>query len=201
MSVSPRKTEIKKFLPILEAEYDSPEDAAKAILEAAYELYEGQAKFYVVGQIRPGTGWKGPEEGRDAKVLLGPFGTLKQAQNAGESLAYSSSTGEEASWWAVEFWPGTPAKWYDSRKKKWEREGFMDGDPRHTRLAMAEDFLKEMDGAPLPDILKPNGWDGLEEFQIWLDNTEGELQEYDLRGTIREQQHQLNELRSLKRHD
>ena len=196
MAIKPRKTEAKKLMPILEQDFDSPEDAAIAILSEAYELYEGQAKFYVVGQVRPNTGWKSPEEGRDAKTILGPFGTRKQAEDAGHALAYSSATGEESSWWAVEAWHGTPAAWYSKRKETWQREGFLDGDPRHQRMAMAEDWIRENPGTPLPDILKPNGWEGLDDFQVWFEVNEGKLDDYDLKTVIRQQQAELDKLRN-----
>lgn len=173
MAIEPRKTEIKALMPLLEEEYDSAQEAALAVLTKAYELYEKQARFYVVGQVRPGSGWRSPEEGREGKVVLGPFGTLKQAQNAGESLAYSSSTGEEARWWAVEAWHDTPAAWYAVRSERWKREGYLDGCPREHRLIMQREWLiKNHPSKELPPELRGSGWDGLDEFMTWMEEEE-----------------------------
>ena len=153
MSIKPRKSEVKKLVQVLDQEHESMEDAAEALLIKAYELYEGQAKFWVVGQVRPEGGWLSPDEGMRSKVILGPFGTVKQAESAGNSLAYSHRTGEEARWWVVEGWYGTPASWYDMRKKQKDsaenRATFMELNPRQARTAMIREWHEQHPGAPL----------------------------------------------------
>jgi hypothetical protein len=91
---------------VLDADYESVEDAAKAALDAAWEIIQQRAKFSVVGQIKPD----------GDKVSLGLYVTQGQATNDALKLTYSSQTHEEARAWVLPVWHGTPANWYASRK-------------------------------------------------------------------------------------
>ena len=172
MSLKPGKRDIARVAARLEEPHDSAESAAQAAIEEAWEIYEAKAKYAVVGQLRYSGEVLSPDDARAARVIVGPFGTLKQAQGAGNSLALSSATGEEARWWAVPMWHGTPAAWYAERKKAArEAEALTSGmHPREIRLQMRERFFADNPGAStLPEHLQGSGWDSLDEFQVWLE--------------------------------
>lgn len=101
---------------VAEPEFESAEDMARAALEAAFELYEAKSKFVVAGQLyySPALGFV-----RDSEdlVLLGPYGTHKQAETAGQALAGSAVTGEQFRWWVLPITHGTPHAWFTARKK------------------------------------------------------------------------------------
>lgn len=164
MALKPRKSDARKLAGLLEQEYESQEKAAEAILAKAYEIYEAHAKYVLVGQVRPGTGWKSPEEGRDCKVAFGPFGTRRQTEGAGESLAYSTRTGEEATWHVLEYHPGTPSSWYAQRKERWDLEQNFTQRPVARRLADIQAWHDSHPGEPLPEWLQGMGWEGLDKY-------------------------------------
>lgn len=168
MTLSAGKRDVQKIAAVLEADYETVEEAARAALAAAWELYESKAKFAVAGQVYYSKGYLGLDDERASMVVLGPFGTLNQAQKAGDSLAYSSATGEQARWWAVPMWHGTPAAWYDTRKEARKRQSLVAEaleNPRELRHAMQVEFWDKNPGATeLPEHLRGNGWDGLDEF-------------------------------------
>ena len=176
MSLKPGKRDINKLAQVLDQDYETVEEAASAALLAAWEIYETKAKFAVAGQVRYSRGWLDADDERASKVILGPFGTLKQAQAAGESLAYSSRTGEESKWWAVPMWHGTPAAWYEQRKQDRMKHELYLGDmgdttPMQMRDEMRRLWMSEHPGADrLPPHLEGMGWDGLDEFMEWRED-------------------------------
>lgn len=197
--IKPRKGEVKKFMPILEQDYDSPEQASEVMIARAYELYQGQATWFLAGQVVPGDGeFLSLAEADDSKVLIGPFGTEGQARRAGEQLSYSTQSGEAVQWGVLKAHYGSPAEWHKARRDKYKRETLFSDDPRKIRQAMREQWMQDHAGAPLPEALKGDGWESLEEFQTWLD--EGAVvDDFDLHVVILEQQRELNKLRGLAR--
>lgn len=177
--MKPNQTDSKAVARILEpdlAKLTKEQQAevmavALAATEAAFEAYEAKAKFMVLGQVRYNGEYLSPEDFRAAKVALGPFGTRKQAESAGESLAYNSKTGEESRWAAVAVWNGTPAAWYASRLK--ERQQALqatstDTPARELRHQHIRDWLDAHPGETvLPEHLQGNGWEGLDRFMQW----------------------------------
>lgn len=117
-NLKPLKRDIKAIMPALNADYDSTEDAAEAILARAWDIYEDKAKFIVVGQLRysPKGGWITKDDADVTKVAMGPYTTLKQAESAMDSLTLSAQTGETFRTWAIEYWHSTPFLWFKERK-------------------------------------------------------------------------------------
>ena len=177
-ALSPRKTELKKMMALLEEEFDSAEDAALAALELAYSLYEGQAKFYAVAQVIPGSGrYVSAQESADSKVVLGPFATHGQAYKACMSLTAGTPTGESALAWPVEAWYDSPHAWYLKRQAVYKRAELFNGDNlREIRLALLREWFETReDGEEVPGHLKGFGWAGLDQFKEWLDAHREEL--------------------------
>lgn len=81
MAVTFGKTEVQKMIAVLEEDHETVEDAAKAALAAAADLYESRAKFVVVGQS-----FRDPEPIAGEKVSLGMYSTAGTAQAAAEGL-------------------------------------------------------------------------------------------------------------------
>ena len=79
------KAERSAILKLAEAEYDSDEAYADAILAAAVELVQGRAKFTVVGQCQDGPN-------RGAVTSLGLFSTEGEAKSASAALAFERNT-------------------------------------------------------------------------------------------------------------
>lgn len=120
MSLKVGKREVDKFMSTLEGEYDSPEDAAKAALEAAWSIYEDKAAWTVVGQVHydpHGGGWVDPEDARVARIALGRYATEKQAEDAARSLRVGSN-GEEFKAWVLPVHHGTPHSYFTEKKKE-----------------------------------------------------------------------------------
>ena len=105
---------------VLDADYESVEDAARAALEFAFDLYEDKAKFTIVGQLyySPDGGWVSPEDAAATKVALGRYGTEKAAQNDAESFTIGTATGEQFRAWVLPVHHGTPASYFVKRKNR-----------------------------------------------------------------------------------
>ena len=112
MNISFGKRDVTQIAKVLEGDFASADEAAEAVLSAAWELYESKAQYVVIGSSRR------PLEGLDAHVSLGLYGTRTQAQNAGHALAYSASTGEEFDWLVLPVAWGTPASGLHAWRKK-----------------------------------------------------------------------------------
>lgn len=96
--------------------YRTPEDAAKHVLERAWEMYEAKGKFVVLGAMI-----RNPEGATDPitaeRVCFGPYGTETKARDASAQLFYSTATGEEFVRWLLPMNHGTPAAWARERKQ------------------------------------------------------------------------------------
>lgn len=165
MALSIGKRDVRAIADVLDQDYDSAEDAAKAVIEACFDLYESKAKFTVVGQLYYSIdgGWHGHDDAEASKVALGAYGTEKQAENAAKSFVISSATGEQFRAWVLPVYPGTPASYFskrkDAKKKVKEDEAVID----------ARERFRNGDGRTMADALKAlreeNGWVTDEEME------------------------------------
>lgn len=159
----------------MDQDYDTLEEAAKATLEEAWEIYEAKAKYMIVGQVYYHGGYLDEEDLEKGRVVMGPFATRKQAESDGQKLAVSSATGEQAKWMAIPYWGGTPAAWYGERKKARGKQGSDDTPLRELRHLMQVEWLESHPGSvDLPKHLQGNGWDDLEGFGEWLEEHESQ---------------------------
>lgn len=119
MALNIGKRDVAKMVEVIDAEYETVEDAARAALEFAFGLYESKAKFTIVGQLyySPKGGWVSHEDAQAAMVALGRYGTEKAAQNDAESFVISSVTGEQFRAWVLPVHHGTPASYFAKRKQ------------------------------------------------------------------------------------
>lgn len=69
MSVTPNATDVKAIKKALEADYETVDEAAKAVAEVAFQQAFKAAKFFVRAE-----GWEG---------VFGPFRTLSEAEKVG----------------------------------------------------------------------------------------------------------------------
>lgn len=151
MALKPGKREIKKFLETLEDEYDSPEDAALAALQAAWDIYEDKAMWTVVGQIHYDPfdgGWKDPTDARVARIALGRYATEKQAEAAASSLRVGAN-GEEFKAWVLPVHHGTPHSYFTEKKKEKQAKDVDDTAWARQKAAVerASDFFAAHPGA------------------------------------------------------
>lgn len=115
------KRDVAKMSAVLDGEFDSVEDAAKAALLAAEELLADRMKYAVVGQL------SGTKERKDVppgdpeavKVVLGWFSTESTARGAAESLWNSTASGDTFRTWVLDIFHGTPAEWHTKRKEQY----------------------------------------------------------------------------------
>lgn len=146
MALSIGKRDVAKIAAVLDQDFDSVEEAARAVTEACFDLYESKAKFTVVGQLgySPEGGWESREEAHACMVALGRYGTETQATNDAESFAISKATGEQFKAWILPVFHGTPASYFTRRKdakKKIAAEAA--GLPQADRIASA---ARELNG-------------------------------------------------------
>lgn len=121
MSLKYGKTEVAAMSSVLDAEHASLEDAAKAALAAAEEIFEKRAQFVVVGQLS-GTKEreKIPPSDREAiKVSLGWYSTEGDALKAAESLWFNSGSGDRYRCWVLPTFHGTPAELHEKAKERY----------------------------------------------------------------------------------
>ena len=112
------KRDVAKMAEVLNADFDTAEEAAVAALEEAEQIIEGKARFTVVGQLYYGdSNYVDPTSDAASKVALGWYGTEKQGESAAYSLTYSTATHEEFRAWVLPVHHGTPASWFQLRKK------------------------------------------------------------------------------------
>jgi hypothetical protein len=154
------KRDVARAVDVLEREYETAEEAAQAVLEFAFELYEEKAKWTVVGQLLRSDGLVDPSTAEASKVSLGAFGTETQARNAASSLVVSTATGEMFRCWVLPIWQGTPAGFQKARKesKKTTGQGVTPADRLvHISQWTADNPGKSRDEYPGMPQLDPRG--------------------------------------------
>lgn len=143
-NLSATKRDVAQLAVLLEQDFETSEEAARAVLQAAWELYEAKSKFIIAGQLyySPQTGFLQPEDARALKVAFGPYSTETQARNAQETLLYSSSTHEEFRRWVLQLHHGTPAAWFRDRKRDREAASL-----EKTQLSGLPEYMKKEEAA------------------------------------------------------
>lgn len=111
----------QKVADVLEADHESLDAAAEAVLDLVGELVADRASWVVVGQLyatreRPVVPPSDPEA---IKVALGFYSTEGDARSAAESLWASPSTGDEYRTWWLPLFRGTPAELHKQQKQKY----------------------------------------------------------------------------------
>lgn len=122
MALKYGKNEIKAMIAAIDNdEHESAEDAAKAALAAAEEIFEDRAKFVVVGQLRATKERLSipPADGEAIKVSLGWYSTEGDAISAAGSLWSNTATGDNFRCWVLPVFHGTPAAFHDTQKAKY----------------------------------------------------------------------------------
>lgn len=121
MALNPTATDAKKLRGVLDPDWKKlPKDQLAELdavcqdaLVEAFKVYEGKAKFVVVGQLYYSAGqelkhWDPAVD----RVALGPFPSEATARSALVSLSGQA----EFRCWALPYWQSTPAAWKKSRK-------------------------------------------------------------------------------------
>jgi len=157
MSLSIGKRDVARIAAVIDADYDSLDEAASAVLTAAWDLYEQKAKWVVAAQVYWGPGgYLDKADIVDNRVVVGPFGTETQAKNAAMELAFSKVSGEECKAWLVPYHHGTPAAFFkqrnDARKKDEAKSDTSLRAQREAALKRRTEFFAANPGAlELPD--------------------------------------------------
>lgn len=131
MSLAFTKRHLQRLANVMDDDYESLEDAAKAVMAEAAAIYEERACWVVVGHMRwdrwryeagniPKRGedgaWIDEDDWRQSRIALGPFATEVQAEAARKALAVSTVTGEEFSTWVFPMWHDSPHAFFTKRK-------------------------------------------------------------------------------------
>lgn len=117
MALKAGKRDIAALIEVLDADYDTVEQAAEVAIVKAWEMYEAKAKWTVVGQMSRASDGESADPAEASKIGLGRYGTEKQAIKAAEGLVYSSATHEEFRAWVLPVWNDSPATFFKQRKE------------------------------------------------------------------------------------
>ena len=160
MSLTIGKRDVTKIARVLEQPYETAEEAAQAVLEAAFELYEQKAKWTVVGQLYYSDHkWLDPEDAAASKVALGRYGTQTQAEAAAASLVFSHQTGEEFRAWALPVHHGTPASYFKERLEERKARELGEKSALEIELQRRSEFFARNPGV----LTLPESWEDDEE--------------------------------------
>ena len=116
MKLSPTGSQVKQVAELLEQEFATSTEAAKAVIELSWSIYAERARFMVVAALATAS----DENEAEAKVVVvGPYPSDTTARNA----ALSSQLADEAEWrWVVPIYGGTPARLLTERRKAKQAE-------------------------------------------------------------------------------
>lgn len=119
------KRDLARILTLLEGEYDSPEDLARAVMDEAIRVVKGRAKYVVAAQLyyAPGQGWISPDELAATRGCVGIYSTTGDAVAAAQSMA-SNGGAEQWRTWVLPLHFGTPAEFHQARKRA-QREAIL----------------------------------------------------------------------------
>jgi hypothetical protein len=120
VSINFSKTEVRKVMDVLDGDYETVGEAARACLALMEQIMQDRAKFVVVGQLR-----RSPEHfdidpaSPDAiKVSLGWYSTESEARVAAEQLVYNPNSQMEWRTWVLDVWHRTPSELHKSERDK-----------------------------------------------------------------------------------
>lgn len=152
MALSIGKRDVARIAAVMDADYDTLDEAASAVLAAAFDLYEQKANWIVAAQVYWGPGgYLDKADIVDNRVAVGPFGTETQARNAAMELAFSKTTGEECKAWLVPYHHGTAAAFFkqraDARKKAEAKADTSQRAKREAALQRRTEFFAANPGA------------------------------------------------------
>jgi hypothetical protein len=139
------KKHVGSMAEVLDGDYETVEEAAKAALEAALDIIKDRARFTVVAQIdaKPG------EEPGD-KIALRWHATEKQAIEDALKTAYSTQTHEEAHAWVLPIFNDSPSAYYSSRKKDRKAAELENSSYRERELQRRVQWVEDHPDEPLP---------------------------------------------------
>jgi len=161
------KRDVARLAAVLEQDFGTVEEAAKAAMVEAWAIYEEKAQWTVVGQLRYGEGgYIDHADAAASKVALGRYSTEKQALSVAESLVISTRTHEEFLAWVLPVWHGSPAAYFAERAEERKRQALRDKTGLEARLQRRRDFFKANPGALVlpPEI--DNVWKELDNATI-----------------------------------
>jgi hypothetical protein len=158
VSLSIGKRDVARLATVLEQNFSTVEEAAKAALAEAFAIYEEKARFTVVGQLYYGEGgYIDHEDAAASKVALGRYGTERQAQSAAESLVINGRDHEEFQAWVLPVWNGSPASYFAERAEERKRQELSGKTGLEARLQRRIDFFRANPGVLVlpPEIDDP----------------------------------------------
>lgn len=121
MSLKYGKTEISLMVEAIDQDHPTAEEAAKAALSVAEEIFEKRANFVVVGQLyRTKERSQIPRDDPEAiRLSLGWHSTEGDAIKAAEGLAVGTATGDQFNTMILPVHHGTPADLHKKQKDKY----------------------------------------------------------------------------------
>jgi hypothetical protein len=142
---------------VLERDFGTVEEAAKAALAEAFAIASEKGRFTVVGQLMWSGGFIDHADAAASKIALGHYATQKQAQSAAESLVISTRSHEEMRAWVLDVHNGTPASYFQARIDERKRLDMLGKTGLEARLARRSAFFVENPGALIlpPEIDDP----------------------------------------------
>lgn len=114
------KVQREKVMTVLEADHETLDDAADAVLALVNDLVKERASFVVVGQLSSTRERMNvpPSDPEAIKIALGPFSTEGDARSASESLWASTASGDTFRNWVLPVFPGTAAEFHQKQKEQ-----------------------------------------------------------------------------------
>lgn len=131
---------------MLEQDFGTVEEAAKAALAEAWLIASEKGKYTVVGQLMWSGGFIDPADAAASKIALGLYATRGQAQSAAESLVISTRSHEEMRAWVLDVHDGTPASYFQARINERKKQDMQGETGLEARLARRAAFFAENPG-------------------------------------------------------
>jgi len=157
VSLNAGKRDIARLAAVLEQDFGTVEEAAKAAMAEAWLIAGEKGRYTVVGQLMWSGGFIDPADAAASKISLGHYATERQAQSAAESLVISTRTHEEMRAWVLPVWNGTPAGYFGERAEERKRQELLGKTGLEARLQRRIDFFKANPGALIlpPEVDDP----------------------------------------------
>lgn len=129
---------------VLDGDYETVEEAARAALSAALEIIYKRGRYTVVGQVVT-------KDNSGDKIALGLYATEKQALTDALSLSFSTQTNERHLAWVLPVWNGTPFSYYQERKRRLKQEELSNTSYLQRELARRVQWLEDHPDDPVPE--------------------------------------------------